>query len=149
MPALQSGNDDAQRAAAELQTDPIGLSVDGMVNGMMNAVGSRVHTQIVASHTNPVIVGAIEHVTQDGSFCPLGAVLVFESYIAMTQRAASAAGRAVKTAHQAKEKGVLVTVRGLGAIDGTNIDAYGDAFTACFGVPVTTLMRENAITETG
>eukprot|EP00966_Prymnesium_polylepis_P317382 7332709-Prymnesium_polylepis.1 len=30
MPALQSGNDDAQRAAAEIQADPIGLSVDGM-----------------------------------------------------------------------------------------------------------------------
>eukprot|EP00966_Prymnesium_polylepis_P086028 1991137-Prymnesium_polylepis.1 len=67
----------------------------------------------------------------------------------MTQRAASAAGRAVKMAHQAKEEGILVTVRGLGAIDDTNIDAYGDAFAACFSAPVTTLMRENAITETG
>ena len=35
MPALQGGNDDAQRAAAELQTDPIGLSVDGMVKGTL------------------------------------------------------------------------------------------------------------------
>eukprot|EP00966_Prymnesium_polylepis_P074853 1736449-Prymnesium_polylepis.1 len=42
-----------------------------------------------------------------------------------------------------------MTVRGLGAIDDTNIDAYGDAFAACFGAPVTTLMRENATTATG
>eukprot|EP00966_Prymnesium_polylepis_P126372 2922509-Prymnesium_polylepis.1 len=149
LPALQAGNDDAQRAAAELQTDPIGLSVDGMVQGMANAVGGTVHTQIVASHSNPLIVSAVEHVTRDGGFSPLGAVLIFETYDAMKQRAAAHAGRAIKAAHQAKEAGILVTVRGLGAIDDTNIDAYGDAFSACFGAPVTTLMRENVITETG
>eukprot|EP00966_Prymnesium_polylepis_P220672 5104179-Prymnesium_polylepis.1 len=42
-----------------------------------------------------------------------------------------------------------MTVRGLGAVDDTNIDAYGDAFAACFGAPVTTLVRENATTESG
>ena len=71
MPVLQGGNDEAQRAAAELQTDPIGLSVDGMVKGRDNAVGATVHTQIVASHSNPVVVMAIEHVTQDGGFSPV------------------------------------------------------------------------------
>eukprot|EP00966_Prymnesium_polylepis_P150546 3477458-Prymnesium_polylepis.1 len=59
MPALQAGNDEAQRAADELRSDPIGLSVDGMVKGRMNAVGETVHTQIVASHSNPVVVSAI------------------------------------------------------------------------------------------
>eukprot|EP00966_Prymnesium_polylepis_P118998 2750576-Prymnesium_polylepis.1 len=37
-----------------------------MVKGRMNAVGETVHTQIVASHGNPVVVSAIEYVTQDG-----------------------------------------------------------------------------------
>eukprot|EP00966_Prymnesium_polylepis_P048841 1130405-Prymnesium_polylepis.1 len=65
VPALQSGGDVVQRAADELQTEPIGLSVDGMVTGMMNAVGATVHTQIVASHPNPVVIMALEHVTSD------------------------------------------------------------------------------------
>ena len=63
VPTLQAGNADAQLAAAEIQTDPIGLSVDGMVKGRPNAVGDTVHTQIVASHSNPVVIMAIEHVT--------------------------------------------------------------------------------------
>ena len=67
----------------------------------------------------------------------------------MRLRAAAHAGRSVKLEHSKKEEGILITVRGLGAIDDTNIDAYGDAFAACFGAPVTTLMRENAITESG
>eukprot|EP00966_Prymnesium_polylepis_P112614 2605110-Prymnesium_polylepis.1 len=50
MPALQGGNNGAQLAASELQNDPIGLSVDGMVKDRDNAVGATVHTQIVASH---------------------------------------------------------------------------------------------------
>eukprot|EP00966_Prymnesium_polylepis_P311002 7185504-Prymnesium_polylepis.1 len=70
MPTLQAGNDDAQRAASELQTDPIGLSVDGMVQGKANAVGGTVHTQVVASQCNPVIISAIEYVTQDGTSAP-------------------------------------------------------------------------------
>eukprot|EP00966_Prymnesium_polylepis_P169602 3921578-Prymnesium_polylepis.1 len=67
----------------------------------------------------------------------------------MRRRAAAHAGRFVKLEHSKKEEGILNTVRGLGAIDETNIDAYGDAFAACFGAHVTTLMRENAITESG
>eukprot|EP00966_Prymnesium_polylepis_P202984 4702835-Prymnesium_polylepis.1 len=51
-----------------------------MVKGRMNAVGETVHTQIVAFHSNPVVVSAIEYVTQDGTFCPLGTVIIFESY---------------------------------------------------------------------
>eukprot|EP00966_Prymnesium_polylepis_P242271 5603086-Prymnesium_polylepis.1 len=61
MPALQEGNGDAQLAADELQNDPIGLSVDGMVKGTDNAVGATAHTQIVASHANPIGISAIEH----------------------------------------------------------------------------------------
>ena len=123
MPTLQAGNDDAQRAANELQSDPMGLSVDGMVQGKANAVGSTVHTQIVASHSNPVVVSATEYVTQDGTFSPLGTVLIFEAYDGMRRRAAANAGRSVKVEHS-KQEGVLVTVRGLGAVDDTNIDAY-------------------------
>eukprot|EP00966_Prymnesium_polylepis_P120734 2789837-Prymnesium_polylepis.1 len=149
VPALQTGDDVAQRAAAGLQTEPIGLSVDGMVKGRENAVGATVHSQIVASHPNPVVIMAIEHVTGDGSFTPIGHTLVFESYTRMTQRAAGSAGRSVQVEHAKREEGILMTVRGLGAIDDTNIDAYGDAFAACFGASVTTLMRENAVTESG
>eukprot|EP00966_Prymnesium_polylepis_P182943 4239018-Prymnesium_polylepis.1 len=64
-----------------------------MVKGQANAVGDTVHTQIVASHSHPLIVEAIQHVTCDGSFSPLGAVLIFESYSGMRQRASAAAGR--------------------------------------------------------
>eukprot|EP00966_Prymnesium_polylepis_P241580 5586859-Prymnesium_polylepis.1 len=87
MPVLQGGNDDVQSAADELQLDPIGLSVDGiLVKGKINAVGETVHTQIVASNANPIVISAIEHVTQDahGTFCPLGAVLAPSSSLSRT-----------------------------------------------------------------
>eukprot|EP00966_Prymnesium_polylepis_P093162 2157016-Prymnesium_polylepis.1 len=62
------------------------------------------------------------YVTQDVGFCPLGTVLIFESFDGMRRRAAANAGRSIKVEHVKKEECVLVTVWGLGAIDDTNID---------------------------
>ena len=82
-----------------------------MVKGRANAVGDTVHTQIVASHAHPLVVEAVQHVTRDGSFSPLGAALVFESYDGMRQRASAVAGRSVKVEHAKKADGILMTVR--------------------------------------
>jgi hypothetical protein len=126
VPLLQGGNDDAQLAAAELQTDPIGLSVDGMVKGR-TMPWARPSTRRSSRPTQPRSSFAIEHVTQDGTSARSAPSSIFESYDGMRRRAAAAAGRSVKVEH-AKKEGILMTVRGLGAIDDTNIDAYGDAF---------------------
>eukprot|EP00966_Prymnesium_polylepis_P173516 4014237-Prymnesium_polylepis.1 len=65
-----------------------------MVKGRDNAVAATVHTQIVASHANPIVISAVEHVTQDTArSAPLGTVLIFESYDGMRRRAAANAGR--------------------------------------------------------
>eukprot|EP00966_Prymnesium_polylepis_P007620 174922-Prymnesium_polylepis.1 len=64
-----------------------------MVKGQANAVGDTVHTQIVASHAHPLIVEAIQHVTRDGSFSPLGTVLIFVLRVVRRHAAARVGGR--------------------------------------------------------
>eukprot|EP00966_Prymnesium_polylepis_P071737 1666206-Prymnesium_polylepis.1 len=56
-------------------------------------------------------------------------------------------GRAEETKRERRKAGTYVSVRGIGAIDDTNIDAHAEAMQAAFGATTTSVMRENVRDE--
>ena len=145
MGALRSnGTDpDAIRAAGELSVVPFGVDTKGMIQGQ----GGSIHTLITISHTNHVVMAAVEHVTKDGGVSVLGATIVAEPYVAAAARAQASFGRAEEVAREQKKAGTYVIVRGIGAIDDANLDAHADAMAAAFGATTTSIMRENVRDE--
>ena len=76
---------------------------------------------------NVIVMAALEYVTKDGDVSVLGAAIIAESYIAATARAQAAEGRAEERKREQKKAGTYVIVRGIGAIDDSNMDAHADA----------------------
>eukprot|EP00966_Prymnesium_polylepis_P022528 518366-Prymnesium_polylepis.1 len=129
-----SGADSAAiRATNELSVVPFGVDTKGMIEGQ----GGSIHTLITVSHPNQTAVAALGHVTKDGGVSVLGATIIAESYISATARAMATFGRAEERKHEQKKAGTYVIVRGIGAIDDTNLDAHADAMAAFFGAIAT------------
>ena len=146
MDALRSNGTDPNiiRAANELSVVPFGADTQGMIQGQSESI----HTLITISHTNQVVMAALGHVTKDGAVSVLGSVIVCESYVSATARAMTMVGRVEETKRTAKAAGTYIIVRGVGAIDDTNLDAHADAMQAAFGATTTSVMRENVRDET-
>eukprot|EP00966_Prymnesium_polylepis_P319556 7376003-Prymnesium_polylepis.1 len=92
-------------------------------------------------------MAAVGHVSKDGGVNVLGATIFAESFIAAKARALATFGRAEEQKREQKKAGTYVIVRGVGAIDDTNLDAHADAMQAAFGATMTSVMRENVRDE--
>eukprot|EP00966_Prymnesium_polylepis_P019453 448483-Prymnesium_polylepis.1 len=66
-------------------------------------------------------MAALEYVTKDGDVSVLGPAIIAESYVAATARAQAAEGRTEELKREQKTAGTYVIVRGIGAIDDSNI----------------------------
>ena len=126
--ALNTRGDDAEsiRAANELSVVPFGADTKGMIEGW----GGTIRGLITFSHPNVMVMAALEHVIQGGDVSVLGAAIIAESYTAATARAQAAEGRAEERKREQKKAGTYVIVRGIGAIDDSNMDAHADAMQA-------------------
>ena len=146
MGALRSNGTDpgAIQAANELTVVPFGVDAKGMIEGQ----GGSIHTLVTISHPNSVVMAALAHVTKDGGVSVLGVTIIAESYASATTRAMASFGRAEERAFAVKKAGTYVIVRGIGAIDDSNLDAHADAMAAFLGAPTTSIMRENVRAET-
>ena len=133
----------AVRAANELAVVPFGADTKGMIQGSSESI----HTLITISHPSQIVMAALGHVTKDGTVSVLGATIVAETYAAAAARAMAAVGRVEETKRPAKVAGTYIIVRGIGAIDDTNLDAHADAMQAAFGAATTSVMRENVRDE--
>eukprot|EP00966_Prymnesium_polylepis_P212529 4922960-Prymnesium_polylepis.1 len=83
------------------------------------------------------VMAALTHVTKDGGVSVLGSTIIAETYISVTARALATFGRVEERKHEQKKAGTYVIVRGIGAIDDTNLDAHADAMQAAFGATTT------------